>query len=67
MLDLGCENEDAQYPGPWKGLLQIASKRLQILDPALGEQELIKSVAAELANLGEMAGKGELKEGPEGA
>ena len=32
-------------------LLQQASKHLTILDPELGEEELVKSVAAELAKL----------------
>ena len=33
-------------------LLKNASKELQILDPELGDEELIKSVAVELAKLG---------------
>ena len=33
-------------------LLQNASKELQILDPELGDEELIKSVAVEVATLG---------------
>ena len=32
-------------------LLQQASDHLQILDPELGEEELVKSVAAELAKV----------------
>ena len=32
-------------------LLQQASKNLTILDPELGEEELVKSAAAELAKL----------------
>ena len=34
-----------------RDLLQQASKYLTILDPELGEQELVKSVAAELAKV----------------
>jgi hypothetical protein len=34
-----------------QGVLSRASKRLTILAPKLGDQELIKSVAAELAKL----------------
>ena len=34
-----------------RSLLQQASKHLTILDPELGEEELVKSVAAELAKL----------------
>ena len=34
-----------------KTLLQQASKHLTILDPAHGKEELVKSVAAELAKL----------------
>ena len=34
-----------------QGLLQHASKHLTILDPELGEEELVKSVASELAKL----------------
>ena len=36
---------------PCQGLLQEASKHLQILDPEVGEEELVKSVAAELAKV----------------
>jgi hypothetical protein len=32
-------------------LLEHASQQLTILDPEVGEEELIKAVAAELANL----------------
>ena len=34
-----------------QNLLQRASKHFQILDPELGEEELVKFVAAELARL----------------
>jgi len=34
-----------------QNLLQRASKHLTILDPDLGEEELVKSAAAELAKL----------------
>jgi hypothetical protein len=34
-----------------QNVLQHASKHLKILDPELGQQELVKSVAAELAKL----------------
>ena len=42
-------------------LMQDASLKLKILDPELGEKELIKSVAAEVANLNAMAAKDALK------
>jgi hypothetical protein len=53
LLDLVSENgavvEDnlAHY----QDLLQRASKHLTILDPELGQQELVKFVAAELARV----------------
>jgi hypothetical protein len=34
-----------------QNLLQLASKNFQILDPELGDQELVKFVADELARL----------------
>ena len=45
-------------------LLGLASVHLKILDPEYGDEELIKSVATEVANLGEMAGKAELQQRP---
>jgi hypothetical protein len=47
-----------------QGLLLLASLQLKILDPELGEQELIKSMAAEVAKLREMPGKAELQQRP---
>jgi hypothetical protein len=53
LLDLMCENGALVQDTPvqCQGLLQQASKHLQILDPELGEEELIKSMAAELAKV----------------
>ena len=53
LLDLMRENKDLRQANLeyTQGLLQRASKRLQILDPELGEVELVKFVAAELARL----------------
>ena len=53
LLDLIRENEAAvqAYLVQCQKLLQKASKHLQILDPELGEEELVESVAAELAEL----------------
>ena len=53
LLDLLCENE---APGqimsvPFQSILRLATCRLKILDPEHGEEELVKSVAAELAKL----------------
>ena len=35
----------------WQDLLQRATSSLKILDPGLGNQELVQSVAAELAKV----------------
>ena len=53
LLDLMRENRALVQDNlvPCQSLLQEASKHLQILDPELGEEELVKSVAAELAKL----------------
>jgi len=51
-------------------LLGLATRHLQILDPETGEEELlrlVKSVAAELANLCKMAGKAQPQQLPGGA
>jgi len=53
-----------QYLREIQGLLLLASLQLKILDPELGEQELIKSMAAEVAKLREMPGKAELQQRP---
>jgi len=45
LLDLLLESEAALR----EDVLQIASSRLKILDPEHGDEELINSVAAELA------------------
>ena len=39
-----------------RGLLLHATRSLKILDPELGEEELVKSVAAELAKLAQLIG-----------
>ena len=66
LLDLLREIKSAEQDqlGRCQRLLGGASLRLKILDPGYGEEELIKSVAAEMANLGEMAGKAELQQRP---
>jgi len=53
LLDLMRENEAAvQANLPLcESLLMLASKNLKILDPERGEEELIESLAAELAKL----------------
>ena len=53
LLDLMCENGALVQDTPvqCQGLLQQASKHLQILDPELGEEELIKFVADKMARL----------------
>ena len=53
MIDLLSENgaEVQVNLGQCKSLLEQASWNLKILDPELGEQELVKSVAAEQAKL----------------
>jgi len=53
LLDLVRENGAAVQAilVPVQELLAQASKNLTILDPELGEEELIKSVAAELAKV----------------
>ena len=53
LLDLLRENEAAvqDMQALCQELLQEASVRLKILDPTLGEKELIKSVAAQMAKL----------------
>ena len=42
---------------PCQDLLDRASLQLKILDPGYGEEELIKSMATEVANLRELAGE----------
>ena len=55
LLDLMRENENGalvqDYLVSRQCLLRQASKHLQILDPELGDEELIKSMAAELAKV----------------
>ena len=53
LLDLMRENRALVQDNlvPCQSLLQEASKHLQILDPELGEEELVKSVAAALASV----------------
>jgi hypothetical protein len=59
LLDLMRENKAAVQASvlACQELLRAACSQLKILDPKLGVQELIESVAAEQANLREMAGK----------
>jgi len=53
LLDLMRENKAAVQANltQCESLLGRAKKFLKILDPELGEEELVKSVAAELAKL----------------
>ena len=53
LLDLMRENETSvqQMPAACAQMLQHASQHLTILDPEVGEEELVKAVAAELARL----------------
>jgi hypothetical protein len=52
LLDLLRQNETAAQDILYvEKMLNDASSRLEILDPELGEEELIESVAAELAKL----------------
>jgi len=53
LLDLMCENQASlqEMAAPCTKVLESASKHLAILDPEVGEEELIQAVAAALANL----------------
>ena len=53
LLDMMHKNVDAFQDNlvSYTHLLQKASERLTILDPELGEEELVKSLAAELAKV----------------
>jgi hypothetical protein len=53
LLDLVRENEASVQANlvHYQDLLQRASKHIKILDPELGVEELVKSVAAELARV----------------
>ena len=53
LLDLMRENEAAvkDIPTQCRAVLQQASVHLKMLDPEHGEEELIKSVVAEMAKL----------------
>ena len=53
LLDLVRENEAhvQQMAAPCATVLEHASRHLTILDPEVGEEELIKAVAAEAAKL----------------
>ena len=51
LLNLGRESLATLSPVSWQNILQRASQCLMILDPVLGEAELVRSVAAELAKL----------------
>jgi len=56
LLDLLRENEAEVQTMPrlYQGILHFASAHLNILDPEHGEEELVKSVAAERAKLTEL-------------
>ena len=53
LLDLIRENEAKvqKFAAPCVSLLELARQHLTILDPKVGEEELIQAVAAALANL----------------
>jgi len=53
LLDLMRENEARvqKCADPCAGVLELASQHLTILDPEVGEEELIQAVAAAVANL----------------
>ena len=53
LLDLMCENEASvqKWAAGCAAALKRASMQLTILDPEVGEEELIQAVAAALANL----------------
>ena len=53
LLDLMRENQARvhQLAVPCTGVLGLARKELTILDPEVGEEELIQGVAAALASL----------------
>jgi hypothetical protein len=53
LLDLMRKHGASVHPNlaNCRNLLQQATRSLKILDPELGEEELVKSVAAELANV----------------
>jgi len=53
LLDLMRENEARvqEWAVPCAGVLESARQHLTILDPEVGEEELIQVVAAALANL----------------
>jgi hypothetical protein len=53
LLDLMRENETSvqKWAAPCAKVLESARQHLTILDPEVGEEELIQEVAAALANL----------------
>ena len=53
LIDLMRDNKTQvqEWASPCSAVLELASKRLTILDPMIGEEELIQAVAAALANL----------------
>jgi len=69
LLDLVRENKAAVQDQlcAFKGLLVLASVQLKILDPGYGEEELIKSMATEVAILRELEAKTEPQQSPGGA
>jgi len=69
LLDLLRENKAVVQDqlALFQTLLELASLQLKILDPGYGEEELIKSMATEVANLRELDGKPEPQQHPGGA
>jgi hypothetical protein len=57
LLDLMRQNEGGvqKWDAPCRELLSVASQQLTILDPEVGEEELIKAVAAKVEKLRELS------------
>ena len=65
LLDLLREDEaNVHYLRAFQELLSNASLQLKILDPELGEEELIKSMAAKVAEFREKVDTTELQQAP---
>ena len=65
LLDLLREKEaPVPYFRAYQDLLRFASLQLKILHPELGEEELIQSMAAQVAKLREMAGRAGVQQCP---
>jgi len=69
LFDLLRENKAAVQDQLFacQNLLGLASLQLKILDPGYGQEELINSMATEVANLRELEGETEPQQRPWGA